>query len=95
MAEYIEKLIAIRAIKNYGIAAINENRRSLDIVDDIIKLYDVIDNMPAAAVRCRDCRKRGTPECPMETEYPWIDSDSDGFCNQGVKKKGGEHNDID
>lgn len=43
-------------------------------------------------VRCRDCRKRGLPECPMETEYPWIDADSDGFCNQGVKKKGEEHN---
>lgn len=42
MAEYIEKLAAIHALKNYGIAAINENRRSLGIADDIIKLYDVI-----------------------------------------------------
>ena len=31
----------------------------------------------------------------METEYPWIDADSEGFCNQGVKKKGDEHNNID
>lgn len=94
MAEYIEKLATIHAIKNYGIAAINENRRSLGIADDIIKLYDVIGNMPAAdvvpVVRCRDCRKRGLSECPMETEYPWIDADSDGFCNQGVKKKEGD-----
>ena len=99
MAEYIEKLATIHAIKNYGIAAINENRRSMDIADDIIKLYDVIGNMPAAdvvpVVRCRDCCKRGLPECPMETEYPWIDADSDGFCNQGVKKKGSEYNNID
>lgn len=99
MPEYIEKLAAIHAIKNYGIAAINENRRSLDIADDIIKLYDVIGDLPAAdvvpVVRCRDCRKRGLPECPMETEYPWIDADSDGFCNQGVKKKGEEHNNND
>lgn len=49
--EYIEKLAAIHAIKNYGIDAINEKRRSLDIAD--------------------------------------------GFCNQGVKKKGDEHNNID
>ena len=39
--------------------------------------------------------ERGLPECPMETEYPWIDADSDGFCNQGVKKKGEEHNNND
>ena len=50
MPEYIEKLAAIHAIKNYGIAAINEKRRSLGIADDIIKLYDVIGNMPAADV---------------------------------------------
>ena len=50
MPEYIGKLTAIRAIKNYGIAPINENRRSLGIADDIIKLYDVIGNMPAADV---------------------------------------------
>lgn len=31
----------------------------------------------------------------METEYPWIDADSDGFCNQGEKKKGEEHNNND
>lgn len=50
MPEYIEKLAAIHAIKNYGIDAINEKRRSLDIADDIIKLYDVIGDLPAADV---------------------------------------------
>ena len=58
MPEYIEKLAASHAIKNYGIDAINEKRRSLDIADDIIKLYDVIGDLPAAdvvpVVRCRD-----------------------------------------
>lgn len=49
-----------------------------------------------AAIICNEeGRLHGLPECPMETEYPWIDADSDGFCNQGVKKKGEEHNNND
>lgn len=34
-------------------------------------------------VRCEDCAKRGTGDCPMERDFPWISSDSDGFCHRG------------
>lgn len=36
-------------------------------------------------VRCRDCRKRGLPECPMETGKPGINSNEDGFCRRGAE----------
>lgn len=25
----------------------------------------------------------GTGSCPMEGDFPWISSDSDGFCHRG------------
>ena len=88
MAEYIEKQAALDAILRESPDAHYPSWYA-----ERIKALPVDDVVPV--VRCRDCRKRGLPECPMETEYPWIDADSDGFCNQGVKKKGDEHNNID
>ncbi len=37
-------------------------------------------------VRCRDCRKRGLPECPMETGKLGISTVLDGFCHRGAKR---------
>lgn len=88
MAEYIEKQAALDAILRESPDAHYPSWYA-----ERIKALPVDDVVPV--VRCRDCRKRGLPECPMETEYPWIDADSDGFCNQGVKKKGEEHNNND
>ena len=88
MAEYIEKQAALDAILRELSDAHYPSWYA-----ERIKALPVDDVVPV--VRCCDCRKRGLPECPMETEYPWIDADSDGFCNQGVKKKGDEHNNID
>ena len=89
MAEYIKRDTAIRAVMA---------TKWVDVSDGAMAM-EIVASPPAAdvvpVVRCRDCRKRGLPECPMETEYPWIDADSDGFCNQGVKKKGEEHNNND
>ena len=88
MAEYIEKQAALDAILRESPDAHYPSWYA-----ERIKALPVDDVVPV--VRCCDCRKRGLPECPMETEYPWIDADSDGFCNQGVKKKGDEHTNID
>ena len=91
MAEYIARevlLAQLRAMESYNVSPMY--RRGYDDCVEAILKAPAADVVPV--VRCRDCRKRGLPECPMETEYPWIDADSDGFCNQGVKKKGEEHN---
>lgn len=37
----------------------------------------------ALVVRCKGCANRGTGDCPMERDFPWISSDSDGFCHRG------------
>ena len=54
---------------------------------------ETIDAVPV--VRCRDCKWRFTPHCPMFHEeqtyneddgYEWVDHDhtsDDGFCNEG------------
>lgn len=86
MAEYIQRETLLERAEY-------DNNYRLIIPAEAIKAAPAADVVPV--VRCRDCRKRGLPECPMETEYPWIDADSDGFCNQGVKKKGEEHNNND
>lgn len=48
-------------------------------------------NIPAEdvlpVVRCKDCANRGTGSCPMEGDFPWISSDSDGFCHRGERKE--------
>ena len=36
-------------------------------------------------VRCKDCAKRRTGECPMDQGYPWFMSDLDDFCSSGVR----------
>lgn len=43
-----------------------------------------VDAVPV--VRCKDCKKLGTGECPMEQDYPWISTDSDGFCSYGERR---------
>ena len=29
----------------------------------------------------------GGGDCPMEQAYPWVSSDSDGFCHRGARKE--------
>lgn len=47
-----------------------------------------VDAVPV--VRCKDCKKRGTGECPMEQDYPWISTDSDDFCSYGERGENDE-----
>lgn len=43
-----------------------------------------VDAVPV--VRCKDCKKLGTGECPMEQDYLWISTDSDDFCSYGERR---------
>lgn len=54
--------------------------------DDFERTMRAFDGNTMEIVRCRDCANRGTAGCPMEQDYPWISSDSDGFCNQGTRR---------
>lgn len=75
-----EKLIEILSTKIHP-------REGIDpavVIADFLLDHDVL-----PVVRCRDCANRGTAGCPMEQDYPWISSDSDGFCNQGTRKEDG------
>jgi hypothetical protein len=47
-----------------------------------------VDAVPV--VRCKDCKKLGTGECPMEQDYPWISTDSDDFCSYGERRENDE-----
>lgn len=68
-----------------------------------IEQAPVVDAVPV--VRCKDCKHRGTVDCPMLKEiefydeddgwdYRYIDNtDDDGFCHNGAKMDGGTDND--
>lgn len=57
--------------------------------DDLARTMRAFNGGSIEIVQCRECAKRGTGECPMEQDYPWISSDSDGFCNQGTRREDG------
>lgn len=61
------------------------NARFQKMYDDLKMQIDDADTVKVT--RCKNYAKRGTGYCPMETEYPWIDSDSEGFCQEGVPKE--------
>ena len=69
-----EKLIEILGTKIHP----QEGIDPAEAVADFLLDHDVL-----PVVRCRGCAKRGTGSCPMEGDFPWISSDSDGFCHRG------------
>lgn len=73
-----EKLIEILSTKIHP----REGVDPAEVVADFLLDHDVL-----PVVRCRCCAKRGTGDCPMEQDYPWISSDSDGFCHRGARKE--------
>lgn len=73
-----EKLIEILSTKIHP-------REGIDpaaVVADFLLNHDAI-----PVTRCRGCANRGTGDCPMERDFPWISSDSDGFCHRGERKE--------
>lgn len=86
MAEYIEREAAIDAImKVYVRTAGYKARERVFEAEEAVHRLPVADVAPV--VRCRDCANRGTGSCPMEGDFPWISSDSDGFCHRGARKE--------
>lgn len=73
-----EKLIEILSTKIHP----REGVDPAEVVADFLLDHDVL-----PVVRCRDCAKRGRGDCPMEQAYPWVGSDSDGFCHRGARKE--------
>lgn len=54
----------------------------------LLEKAPTVDAVPV--VRCKDCKKLGTGECPMEQDYPWISTDSDDFCSYGERRENDE-----
>lgn len=57
-------------------------------IQKLIADTPTVDAVPV--VRCKDCKKLGTGECPMEQDYPWISTDSDDFCSYGERRENDE-----
>lgn len=60
----------------------------IETVMEYAELLPTVDAVPV--VRCKDCKKLGTGECPMEQDYPWISTDSDDFCSYGERRENDE-----
>ena len=96
MPRYIDADEAVKRIKDYGKAAIDDGRRTLDPVDDIVSLAKGIDMIPAAdvqeVVRCKDCKFwDGEGRCEA-TENGLIRefTKPDDFCSYGERKGTGD-----
>lgn len=55
------------------------------IVDELVGNAPTVDAVPV--VRCKDCMRRGTTDCPMLeafNSYPFYEPEDDTFCSYGV-----------
>jgi hypothetical protein len=93
--EYTEREKVNTLIKNYGIGAIEDGRKTLDPVDDIVMLAKGLDFIPAAdvveVVRCKDCVNSTRHDgyscyCNYFLDYVSLN----GFCSYGEKMDGKE-----
>lgn len=80
MADYIDREAVLTEIYQYT----RHYWPTVSYVESIIQKQPAADAVPI--VRCRECVKRGTGECPMEQDYPWISTDSDAFCSYGERR---------
>lgn len=72
-----KKLIEILSTKIHP----SEGIDPAEVIADFLLDHDVL-----PVVRCRGYANRGTGDCPMERDFPWISSDSDGFCHRGERE---------
>lgn len=63
------------------------NKHFLNGIESVMEYAELLPTVDAVpVVRCKDCKKLGTGECPMEQDYPWISTDSDDFCSYGERR---------
>ena len=67
------------------------NKHFLNGIETVLEYAEQLPTVDAVpVVRCKDCKKLGTGECPMEQDYPWISTDSDDFCSYGERRENDE-----
>lgn len=67
------------------------NKHFLNGIESVMEYAELLPTVDAVpVVRCKDCKKLGTGECPMEQDYPWISTDSDDFCSYGERRENDE-----
>ena len=84
MVEYIKRDAALRALCQVSAPTPDESH----IVE---KCIEKINRLPMMeVVRCKDCVKRETVLCPLETydDFPWRASREDDFCSYGERREG-------
>ncbi len=91
MPRYIDAEKARELIINYGKGAINDNRKRLDPVDDILLLARGIDLIPTAdvapVVRCKDCKWwKGNCESGACVQLGFAIRDADEYCSRGERR---------
>lgn len=77
-------------------AALLKKAVDAEILNGAVQVIDVDDILAVPAVdalevvRCKDCKKRNTVNCPMEeqyVEYPWQATKHDDYCSYGEREK--------
>mgnify|MGYP000124162702 CR=1 FL=1 len=92
MAEYIDR----EALMKFPIRANrcdkeHANKHFINGIESVMEYAELLPTVDAVpVVRCKDCKKLGTGECPMEQDYPWISTDSDDFCSYGERRENDE-----
>ena len=67
----------------------NGDMISSEEVEKAIVEAPAVDAVPV--VRCKDCLKRNTADCPMSDafeSYPFYDTKDDDFCSYGERREG-------
>ena len=62
----------------------DNNDRDL-VAEDILMDAQTIDAVEV--VRCKDCRHRGEPICPMDDFIASEELQDDWFCNSGIRRE--------
>lgn len=93
------RLVDVDGLRSRLIKYLEEDCFMTDVLV-VVDTFPTIEAVPV--VRCRDCRKRRSRECPMcdyeqlwDDDEGWIDAyrdrtEDEGFCHKGAKMDGGE-----
>ena len=96
--------IPLTIVHRYSFGTESPNHHGQSMRGGIRKVLRLIEQAPTIdavpVVRCKECKNRGLPACPMlHTEYYWDEDDGtdvydtdnthdDGFCDLGARMDG-------